>query len=1645
MKAYMRIFLIAICLILALLGVSYAESQSYRPTVKIKAGVLELRNSNGEGSIVDRTSDPYSLSSDWNKNLLAFQKLNLTRPYLAGDSRADINFEFVNPLAMPDYAETNLGFLPTYPIDPTRQGNDPKNNPVYWLLPIDMVTERTLSQYDLLLVPSSGAVFQLESISKPVKEWIQNGGILWYDAIEPVENNTNHKINLTPIPYLYLAGSANSSINYDNPVLDYPFYIDKSAIVNMANGGFVTGQPLGMEYSNFSFAFNNGNPSYAVINVGEGKVIFTFDKLSERVGESELDSSFDNYRKIAYNLFYYALGNNSGRTGKLAQLLGDSVFFTDAFSPGSIPKPIINANRVIYTADSGRVFIEGEELDGGDAPSGILSKPAVMGENDIVVYDDAGDVYIYTGITYNTDGSMNKSNAEWIKIYECGLSDTPEGNNEFINTDYAPLVRDNWIYFVDNKARLHSIYAKDLDSANKAQHTWTTAPAASAAQTSLIAAPVMSSRKDYLGAYITEISWILKDGANDNRSVKLSTVPVFIQDEVSIIQPMLNSSSTITLDYKGYPMWAANRMSIYQKENGGTVEAEFVDVICENTQNSNLPRFRLKNYTNDTNDWDFKTNYDKSGRSAGILRLNATANDQYFSLDSKIVKEHSEFRDISLSRLKFIITYAPKYTQAMNSVVNTNENLFEEGIFEYGGEGYLYSLKANNTSDNKGLLPYLLKSNMKYIPETRQFNRDLQWSYLIHTGFNNLTNPAGVETLYSHIDWGFPEGIDNVNEANVTMSNPSYIDGKVYIVATATLENINRTAVICLNSNPEPYVRVVDENGNPVHLFTRNPDGTNANLDLRVFQPDPADTNLEWNKLEFNIRDSSSGVIVGGSGPGKLTVTSIGYFKREIDGNKRVIYGGLTTALPLFVTIGGKYIPVKLDTTTMVDQQFNDDLHTKYGNGFNEHSVYDDSSDSNETKELWLDMSGWNQINWYSVLPGNVVGIGTPIATGEKVMLFAEVDNEKQINNKRMTVSRKLFTVSPKANLSGGVKASEDSISISGLPSSLRFHGNLKPVIGSNLIAIPSFINGTASVSLFENSRTLVVDNNKILEIDGNGEVTWRLTNPEIWKNSGSGWDVNNFSLDNPIKAKYLTDNNVSGKGTVVVADAGKKALMFFDRSGCIKSESYDTSRYNWYFYGFVDKYGLLGAGQPTNLSNISDFKIWTEEISANQTRYHMTIADSGNKRIVDLTFMISNGRFTECYTDNNGNVLPYLNWVSYDSIQDKRYKYVSLDVSEVVYHPALNMNMRVIVAGIANFNAAERNGLKKSKGGSVVMYSYIIDPSDAGQSNINDLRYGKSFDGIGKSGDKVGLPDTPIAIMAGTPKTNEIKGLKKIAIIDKGSATPYDFTDIGIVVCDDSGVIEYKVQRDATNTNTPKEAYSNGSYAWESKKYIPATFFGIENPTIDKLTAGSIFMDNQSVFLTSRIRPFSKVFYDRINFANGFSNKDYENNWMPLKAPIIPMDVKILPNGNWLVANGYSGNLQSRYQNPYDGNVYVAEGKYNSEILEFEFRNINSPDPDIEMWYPLLIWSSNNFLSYNIDDYIPGILKTGSHDAGWFSSREEQIKNWLVTLEDLDGFVYTDKSSEDSNNQPKSEIGKSIGGWKLKNTPLQSVKSADR
>lgn len=1545
MKNFRLLFILALIFICSL---CFAESITFVPTAKIRAGVI---NTDGNlGTILPGEN--------------VFENLENNKFFMAGFSSYDMNFSFYNPRGDQDSVD-------------------------YWKIDMNTISLKLLNQYDIVLLPFDEKVNNLSyRANKVLAEWVQKGGILWID-----NKGYSGSLNVIPFGLYSFDTSNNNNLNVNSPLRDYPFSL-RNFGAGIGNTALNLNGAKGMEiYPNsLNFSGNKSNVLNGVIPLGNGKVIYTSGSATEK----------DNEIYMCVNLLFSALSPNSnGSYAKYPALFGENLS-SDITYTGS--KPIVH-NGHVYYLNSNAVFVDGVNLfenGAGQKPENDISAPAIMGDSDIAVYDTEGNLFICNGLSFDEKGKPVTDDCLWMNIFD--KENDADDNTCAKSVKYSPLVLNYWVYYVNDKGNLNCVYTKELDN-GKAKYAKTIKGGILNAE--VYAGPALNSYTDMYGSYITEVAWtVLNDNTADldKQVFNICTVPVLVLDEVSVKQPKDNDpQNQIVPNYFAFPKISGSTSFRFFADKGDKPEYAFVTGYVYAGGKSH----KLSVYTkNNETDWDIKVNYSsKGGKRNGYILLNTKTDDGVtkFASDSSVGK--SALKDFATNLMTFKISYVPCYNMAVKSKLDFSLGMVNEQILKACDNGFIYKVDQENDTDSNAKMTYVNKFAVKEDLRENSNQRYNAWSYLVHTGFTGLMSPLDENTamnVASYIDWGFPGYAPSHETATIKINGVSAVNDKVYISATANIaDNYSRSAVICLDGNAEPKVKIVDENGNPVvlkYMQNRPRIGKReTNYSVKVYQPSVYDTEIAYASRVFNAPsvDYNNGIVKADN------------MKNFQNGGKSQL---ITSSLPLFVKLTydedltnsspqSKYIPVVPGTCSVFDE-------TAYNSNVGKPEFPLSDGDNNISKKLYADMTEWNQVDWYAVLPGNIVTCGEPIVSGDKVTVFGFERDEYGVDSQN-----KSYTINTK--MTDGAKIRDNQISSANLSNTVHFDSFDTTNISYGLNKV-AFASGN-EITVLENKKNLVVDNASLMEIDPAGKTVWRLSKVE-YDNGKLGDESENydFTLENPVRARYAGDNN-----HIAVADAGIKTIFVMDKNGWLKPEKENENTGNWWkFSSFDDPYNILRSGESFELGSMCDFCYWTE-VKGDITYHHFLTADTTYKRVLDLVIETDeNGNVTDKNAKKDYSVIPYLNWATYDTIQGNKNNFVSVDITENINDRNGN-KMRAVVCGVSNYNASDRNGIRRSKGGSVRIYDYRIGNADNSLKNAETyaLRFGKLYDTIGKKGDVVFDISSDIESSSVQPSIN---GLKKAVIAnldgrDYQEEALSDYDDLRILICDEFGVNEYYIDN--------KEVYNGVTYYFWRFNYNRCVHgdFAFEIPSDAERDSEYRNYNNTGVFniksnlLSAMFKPFSVKYYARC--GGDLMNR---TNVAPLKAPILPMDVKVLPNGNWLILNGYSGKVNYTFTNVTDNKDYYVEGTYNGEVIEVSF-NDSTNEPEI-------VWSSNNLESFAVDDYMTF--------GNWTVYEQNE---WNNILDDMDGRVYSYDAS------PFGYNNNIIGGYRYSNKPLKSPKSLDR
>ena len=172
-------------------------------------------------------------------------------------------------------------------------------------------------------------------------------------------------------------------------------------------------------------------------------------------------------------------------------------------------------------------------------------------------------------------------------------------------------------------------------------------------------------------------------------------------------------------------------------------------------------------------------------------------------------------------------------------------------------------------------------------------------------------------------------------------------------------------------------------------------------------------------------------------------------------------------------------------------------------------------------------------------------------------------------------------------------------------------------------------INGGQGVAAFNQQLTLIADNNRILEVDADGNAVWSADATTRVAANGTSTKVD---FAHPSALAQFAPNDY------LVADTGNNRCVRFDRGGSV----------TWELTRFYDPSGLMAPGQPFTLSQpasvevrveVFGYKDPTTQASLTGQLVHYLVADTGNDRIVEVTDTLD-ASGNVLYFDLNGNVV---------------------------------------------------------------------------------------------------------------------------------------------------------------------------------------------------------------------------------------------------------------------------------------------------------------------------------------------------------------------------------------------------------------------
>jgi outer membrane protein assembly factor BamB len=803
------------------------------------------------------------------------------------------------------------------------------------------------------------------------------------------------------------------------------------------------------------------------------------------------------------------------------------------------------------------------------------------------------------------------------------------------------------------------------------------------------------------------------------------------------------------------------------------------------------------------------------------------------------------------------IAYA-SYWVSYGSTVSTNAlNRAIEPIGPPSGSGY--ELNATTIPG----IPAMGPDNMLYICGHREpkgsepaggsilayrtdgvsTNCRLKWHYFLHSGVigssGGYTAGTGVELP------GVVQGATGPMLKPEPCSSPAVAGDKVFVTVSGDPGG-PRAALLCFKANPEFVIRITesggfDQSGKPIqrpkNLWRTEGKG---HYDVRLWQPNLINAATGTAPL-MDARPVGAGVNVDYDN-GIITFNDFSLDpKLAVRGSDAWKADTFSPSLPVWVFLDNIEVPI--DWTT-------------WGPGsINLGTTAPATSDA-------VDLSSWNNLLWYYIVPDSpgqpVTGAHSPpVVIGDTVYFITD--------------DGMLYAFTTETGESNGRQTSAKPIWSRQVGTGTIAPGLSQSVAGSNGVLLVPAGDG---LHAFSNTTTLVADNNRVVELDGDGEVVWcvdSITWPATTPGSmGAGMAIKQGPVNKPSCARYVST------GEILFANSGANQVCKIDKGGMVGFEGTGGKYVRWIYDKFVDPKHLLRSGQPTSLRAPTDAIMWQEMEPPPTTSnigvitnpgtsvVHCVIADSGNSRILDLVYRVKAGQFVgfdgnpvdNSYIDaDSGFVMPELNWASKTDQINQRYVFNCLQLVPV---PNSNPFREDIWAASSNYAAGGTDlntGPKGSPGlgGAILAISYRYQTPGTSATTPGLWMYDDPDPAHPSSGritarcDHVSL-DGRIVPVANPRFFDVING-------DNGIA--------GLLICDDYGVYQVSLY-DGTNVRP-----------------------------VPLVTASLLDIDYRHAARGLEHDPTAP---------------DLQPPTIDLEVPLNATGVQRLPNGHWLIANNYSG-----------------------------------------------------------------------------------------------------------------------------------------
>ena len=1419
-----------------------------------------------------------------------------------------------------------------------------KSNPLYWM--VNLAAVHSLSNMDILYLPASGTVSLTEDEREKLRRFVDGGGVLWVDnssSTSPLKFSDTSPFFIYEVGFATNTSCADAPVSIHHPLVSMPYVLDDASIANL---GILAGGGTPCYYQRANIIGTTRVPTsfdvlYDVINsnsfgltprasvvanaYGSGRVVATANAIGKAICSLYAPMNLPSL-KFAYNVLAYAsswtnLRKDPRHSGSSIDTVGGSRLIEKWSLLAGAPTPDVETAAVMYknvvfytigdtvyaleqngdtnngywkTGPNGEVVIWKWSEGNGSAPGGKLSSPTLVTMPDpnnncspieaVLVMSESGTVYALDafppgpapGLIGSTPGIITQFNTS----NSSGKSSKP----------CPPICINGWIYAVGGDGRLYAYnpclekYLNGNPSTDVVSHWTVPDPQAVASYTvTPRCGPAFGYMKNATsGAVVGMVYWY----GSPN-----TAIPGLVMDRNDHIY--------------GVPVTVSNdRVNPMSRGTGGLETIVRVTYSAakllapDSTDEKSAIRIVLADGIHTMATTGVYMNQGAGGaQQNGTIRITTSAQ---IPTDARIYASYSLAYLPSVVPSYLSLEIEPKYAGSSSGATSQPNPTLIKGSPALGPDNLIY---INGYRDPSGSAANAGGSILAYVNNGTPTSNTLKWHYFLHSGADSSNSG-----YFSGMNYNIPAVVVDKQEdptskqrALIPMKNPqpspspAISNGKLFVTVSGD-QGGPQGALLCLKANPEFVIRITQSAGytadgrsnrQPKQLINSTT-GRQMNVKLwqpnLIVQPDNVLPLMSARPIPSDMIDYQRG-----------TITFTDFTRIKLQDIMQVMTNTFSPSLPVSVFLDNVEVPIDWTTWGPSARDWN----------WMNPGVQQDQPTSDS-----VDLSGWNNLLWYYIVPPidgkPCTGVHSPpVVIGDTVYFTTDdgyliaLNTETGENQADETSQTALWTQKITTNTTSTLNAN-----------------TIVSISGSNGVLLAP---GPDGLHAFNNQPTLVADNNRIIEVDGAGEISWSL-DAIAWpavtpKNGDPRMPYKSGPINKPSKVRY------TGTGEMLLVNSGADQVCRIDKSGRVRIDGVGVGNngnyIRWIYDKFVDPKHLLRSGQPLQIQAPTDALLWQEVEPLSGTNntpaatVHCLIADSGNHRIVDLVYRLVGGLLTKYdgtsiagddpdYHDaTSGFVLPELNWVSKTDSTNEQYTYNCL---QLVLSQRSGHFCQDIWASCPNYSAT----------GSAVGSQVNLPPDVAGSAPSGVAGLGGAIFALAYRWRDTGTPQTgpgqwQYTFPTGAPETGTI-----VARCDRirynGQVIPMacprffqvvDFPEgRSMLICDNYGVYQADIQADP---NTPPVVANN--HIWD-QQYRALARLQIPN--------------------SSTMAPLQNV-------------------------PLLASSVQLLPNKRWLIANSYAG-TDPQFNN-----------KFNGEVFEYDFSALGSGLSPITWYSPKLQVTGSN------------------------------------------------------------------------------------